>query len=75
MTTTDRLNAIMAKCRALVAVNEARKVEGYEYSIAGWRAIIAACDWALILLDCTSELDAGEKRMIDTLLAAWEDSL
>jgi hypothetical protein len=43
---------------------------------AGWKATIAAIEWALVLLDCTNELDAGEHRMINTILAAWpEDSL
>jgi len=39
--------------------------------IAGWKSTLAAVAWAQILLDCTNELDAGEQRMINEIIAAW----
>jgi len=65
MTTTEHLSLIEASCKFHVGGVYPPLV------IAGWKSTLAAVAWAQILLDCTNELDAGEQRMINEILAAF----
>ena len=70
MTTAEKLNAIAAKCRALIAQNAGPKTE------AGWRSTLAAIESvSLINRGASPSLTQREERLVAGILAAWEGLL
>ncbi len=75
MTTTEKLNAIADKCRALLALDypdakEPRKAR------AGWRTTLAAIESVpLVNRGSYPSFTQREERLIDAIIAAWEGLL
>jgi len=70
-TAIEHLSLIEASCKFHVGIAEQYPGVYPPLVIAGWKSTLAAVAWAQILLDCTNELDAGEQRMINEIIAAW----
>ena len=69
MTTTEKLNAIAAKCRALLAQSPGPK------TAAGWRTTLAAIDLCAKLRTLGSLAGVWAANAETEILAAWEGLL
>jgi hypothetical protein len=72
MTTTETLNAIADKCRALLAPNVAAGPK----TQAGWRTTLAAIDSvSLVNRGSSPTLTQREEQLIAAIVLAWEGLL
>jgi hypothetical protein len=70
MTNTEKLNAIAAKCRALLAQNAGPK------TCAGWLTTLAAIESvSLVNRGASPSLTQREEQLIAAILDAWEGLL